>query len=56
MNTFEYTPFTDIQIPYIAKPELAPAKQFKLFIETVIAYAQIPLIARFAIHQALKEL
>ncbi len=52
MKNFEYSPFTDVYVPYIVYPDVSRAQRMRFIWETLIT-TPLPLLTRWMIYRAL---
>lgn len=53
MKNLEYSPFTDVYVPYISYPEITPTERLRLVYQTLRA-ARVPFMTRWVIYQTLR--
>ncbi len=53
MKGIEYSPFTDVYVPYIQYPDFRPADKLRMIWESVSS-TQLPFMTRWVIYQALR--
>lgn len=53
MKSIEYSPFTDIYIPYIQYPDVRPAARLQLIWEA-LSNSRLPFMTRWMIYQAFR--
>lgn len=54
MKTFDYTPFTDIYIPYLDQPELSYRQREKLWRE-LINRSALPVFTKWVLYRAIRS-
>lgn len=55
MKLFEYSPTSDVYLPYLQTPGFSQSERLKLIWES-LAYTPLPFLSRWLIYRALKDL